>query len=171
MNGRNKNLILIGMPASGKSTVGVILAKVLGMDFSDTDLLIQKRAGLRLEEIIESRGLPGFLALEEDVCCGVACENTVIATGGSVVYSDKAMRHFRTLGRVVYLDVSYENLMKRLHDIKHRGVALREGQTVEELYAERAPLYRKYADLTVNEGDGGIEDTVARLTVLLNAPA
>lgn len=168
MSDENKNLILIGMPASGKSTVGVILAKVLGMDFADTDLLIQKQAGMRLEEIIDHRGLPGFLALEEAVCCGVTCRNTVIATGGSVVYSDKAMRHFQTLGRVIYLDVSYEALMNRLHDIRHRGVVMREGQTVETLYAERVPLYRKYADATVDEGDGGIEDTVARLTALLN---
>lgn len=166
-----KNLILTGMPTSGKSTVGVIAAKVLGMRFADTDLMIQGQAGMRLEEIIESRGLSGFLALEEQVCCGVALENTVIATGGSVVYSDKAMRHLRELGTVVYLEVPYDELLGRLHNVKQRGVVLRDGQTVESLFIEREPLYEKYADLTVNEAGCGIEDTVARLTALLDRDA
>ena len=168
---KRKNLVLIGMPASGKSTVGVILAKIMGMDFIDTDLLIQKRTGRRLNEIIEERGLQGFLDLESRVCRGVSAENSVIATGGSVVYGEAAMAHLRSIGRVIYLDVSYENLMKRLHDVRQRGVVLREGQTVQELYAERAPLYQKYADLTVREADGGIEDTVAGILRLLDAAA
>lgn len=164
---KKDNLVLIGMPASGKSTVGVILAKVLGMDFADTDLLIQKEAGMRLEEIIETRGLPGFLALEEQVCSSVTLTGTVIATGGSVVYSEKAMRHMKSNGKAVYLEVSFGHLKKRLKNVKQRGVVLREGQTLEALYAERVPLYEKYADLTVNEGDGGIEETVSRLKALL----
>ena len=168
---KRTNLVLIGMPASGKSTVGVILAKLMGMDFIDTDLLIQKQAGRRLSEIIEEQGLQGFLDLESRVCGAVAAENSVIATGGSVVYGDAAMTHLRSIGRVIYLDVSYENLMKRLHNVRQRGVVLREGQTVESLYAERAPLYQKYADLTVREADGGIEDTVAGILKLLDAAA
>ena len=157
--GKN-NIVLIGMPASGKSTVGVILAKLLGMDFIDTDLLIQRREGRRLSEIIEARGLDGFLDVEEEVCAGVAAEHAVIATGGSAVYGARAMARLKAAGRAVYLEVPLEALRGRLRDMKGRGVALREGQTLDDLYAEREALYRRYADLTVSEAGRTLEETV-----------
>ena len=157
------NLILIGMPASGKSTAGVVLAKLLGYSFLDTDLLIQGREGSRLHEIIEDRGIDGFLAAEEAACLSVQAERCVIATGGSVVYSEAAMAHLKSLGCVVYLEVELETLTGRLKDIRGRGVVLRPGQTLAELYAERVKLYEKYADLTVSEAGGALEDTVMRV--------
>lgn len=163
------NIILIGMPASGKSTVGVILAKLLGFDFLDTDLLIQRREQQLLSEIIATRGLPAFLAAEEAACLSVHTSHSVIATGGSVVYSEAAMEHLKSLGTVVYLAVEYPTLADRIHDIQGRGVALRPGQTLEVLYAERVPLYEKYADITVVEGTGRLEETVKAVREKLNA--
>ncbi|MBQ8962520.1 MAG: shikimate kinase [Lachnospiraceae bacterium] len=154
------NIILIGMPASGKSTVGVILAKLLGYDFIDTDLLIQKQTGLRLSEIIRSQGLDAFLAAEEAACLSLRADHSVIATGGSVIYSDAAMRHLKELGTVVFLSVDFKALQSRLHDVRGRGVVLRSGQSLVDLYAERVPLYREYADITVPEGQGSLEETV-----------
>ena len=159
-----KSIILIGMPAAGKSTVGVILAKLIGYDFVDTDLLIQKSEGKRLEEIIRERGVDGFIKVEEAVCCGYVPEiPTVIATGGSVVYGAKAMQHFREMGTLVYLDLGFEELQKRLHNIQQRGVVLREGQTLRDLYDERTILYNKYADIVIEEKDKGIEETVREI--------
>ena len=154
------NLILIGMPASGKSTAGVVLAKLLGYSFLDTDLFIQSREGSRLYEIIADRGIDGFLAAEEAACMSIQAGRTVIATGGSVIYSEEAMAHLKSLGCVVYLKVDYETLTGRLQDIRGRGVVLRPGQTLAELYEERAALYEKYADLVVSEAGGTLEDTV-----------
>ena len=154
------NLILTGMPASGKSTAGVILAKILGMDFLDSDLLIQKKAGKRLPEILAERGLSGFLALEEETVCGIGANQTVIATGGSVIYSANAMHHLKELGTIIYLSVDFKTLQSRLHDVRGRGVVLRPGQSLMDLYAERMPLYRQYADITVPEGQGSLEETV-----------
>lgn len=148
------------MPASGKSTVGVILAKVLGMEFVDSDLVIQKRESLRLSEIIEARGVEGFLKAEEEALLSISASNTVIATGGSAVYSEAGMRYLKENAAVVYLKVGLEALKKRLHDIKGRGVVLRGGETFDEMYAERSALYEKYADVVVEEKDGSIEDTV-----------
>ena len=146
----DKNITLIGMPGAGKSTVGIVLAKILGMEFLDSDLLIQKREKKLLWQIIEEQGLDGFDRVEEDVNCSIETENTIIATGGSAVYSEKAMRHFQEIGTVVYLKVSCEELKKRLGDLKNRGVSIKEGQTLEDLYEERRPLYEKYADITVD---------------------
>ena len=154
------NIILIGMPSSGKSTVGVILAKLLGYDFIDTDLLIQRQTGLRLSEIIQSRGLDAFLAAEETACLSLCADHSVIATGGSVIYSDTAMHHLKGLGTVVFLSVDFKTLQSRLHDVRGRGVVLRPGQSLVDLYAERAPLYREYADITVPEGQRTLEETV-----------
>ena len=154
------NIILIGMPASGKSTVGVILAKLLGYDFIDTDLLIQRQTGLRLSEIIQTQGLDAFLAAEEAACLSLYADHSVIATGGSVIYSDAAMRHLKGLGTVVYLSIDFKALQSRLHDVRGRGVVLRPGQSLVDLYGERVPLYRDYADITVQEGDGSLEETV-----------
>ena len=158
---KKDNVILIGMPASGKSTVGVLLAKVLGCGFIDTDLLIQRQEGCRLEETIRTKGLEEFLDIEGRVCAGLDVERTVIATGGSVVYRDWAMEHLASLGTLVYLHVSLPELATRLSDMKGRGVALREGQTLADLYAERTVLYERYADLTVYEADRTLEETVA----------
>ncbi len=144
------NITLIGMPGAGKSTVGIVLAKILGMEFVDSDLLIQKRENKLLWEIIEERGLEGFNAVEEEVNCSINTERTIIATGGSAVYSEKAMKHFREIGTVVYLKVSLQELERRLGDLKNRGVSIKEGQTLGDLYEERRPLYEKYADLTVD---------------------
>ena len=157
------NIILIGMPAAGKSTVGVILAKLLGYSFMDTDLMIQRREGRRLNEIIADRGIDSFLAVEEAVCEGIQADQCVIATGGSVIYSEAAMARLKTLGCIVYLEVDYETLAGRLQDIRGRGVVLRPGQTLAELYRERIRLYEKYADMVVSEGGGNLEETVMRV--------
>ncbi|MBQ8305013.1 MAG: shikimate kinase [Blautia sp.] len=151
---------LIGMPASGKSTVGVILAKVLGMDFIDTDLLIQRQEKARLETIIARIGNEAFLRLEGELCAGLAVEHAVIATGGSVVYSQKAMENLKRMGPAVYLQVDYETLAGRLHDVQKRGVVLPEGTSLRELYEERCRLYEAYADITVPEGTMTLEETV-----------
>ena len=165
------NIVLIGMPASGKSTVGVILAKLLGYDFIDTDLLIQRREGRRLSKIIEARGLRGFLKVEEDVCRTLQARLTVVATGGSVVYGESAMANLRARGRVVYLDAPFDALQERLIDMRGRGVALKPGQTLRELYDERAALYRRYADLTVSEAGLSLEETVAAVRQALETDA
>ena len=168
---KKDNLILIGMPASGKSTVGVILAKVIGYDFIDSDLLIQRREGMRLSEIIAEKGIDGFLKVENRVNASIEASRSVIATGGSAVYGEEAMRHLRDLGAVIYLQVDYETIRKRLHNIRQRGVVLREGQTLEDLYRERCGLYEKYADLIVREGSGEIEEVVARIIRTVRAGA
>lgn len=160
------NLVLIGMPASGKSTVGVILAKVIGYDFIDTDILIQRAEKKRLPEIIKAVGVDGFLEAEERVCSSVEADRCVIATGGSVVYSEKAMRHLKKIGHIMYLKTDFETIRKRLGNIRQRGVALREGQTLRDLYEERVVLYEKYAD-TVVEEEGDVEDVVVGILKIM----
>lgn len=144
------NIILIGMPGSGKSTNGVILAKNMGMDFIDSDILIQHVKGMRLEEILNAHGPDGFNAIEEEVNAAIDVDNTVIATGGSVIYGDKAMQNLKAQGTIVYLDISCEELEERLGDLRERGVSIKDGWTLQNLYDERKPLYEKYADITVN---------------------
>ena len=144
------NIILIGMPGSGKSTLGVLLAKAMNYRFMDTDLLIQEREGKLLCEIIAEKGQEAFLKIEDEVNAGVAAERTVIAPGGSAVYSGRAMRHFAEIGTVIYLHVSLPELKKRLGDLTKRGVVLKEGQTLEELFEERRPYYERYAQITVD---------------------
>ena len=155
-----KNIVLIGMPGVGKSTIGVILAKEIGYQFMDSDLLIQKREGCLLKDIIAERGIDGFLQVENEVNASIQTEHTVIATGGSVVYGKEAMEHLKRIACVVYLKCPYERLTKRLGDLKGRGVVLREGQTLRTIYEERCALYEKYADVTVDEGKHGIEKTL-----------
>ena len=159
------NLVLIGMPASGKSSVGVILAKLIGYDFIDTDILIQRAEKKRLSEIIREVGVDGFLEVEARVNGSVEADHCVIATGGSAVYSEEAMKHLKKIGHVMYLKVDYETIRKRLGNIKQRGVALREGQTLRDLYEERVVLYEKYAD-TVIEEKGDVEDVVVAILKL-----
>ena len=162
------NIILIGMPASGKSTVGVLLAKNLGYRFLDCDLLIQEREGKLLHEIIEERGTKGFLELENSVCAEIDVDRTVISTGGSAVYGEEALAHVGTLGKVLYLKIDYDTLVKRLGDYSHRGVVSPNATTLEQLFAERTPLYEKYADLVVDEADteGDLTQTVSRCLAL-----
>lgn len=144
-----ENIILIGMPAVGKSTVGVVVAKRLGYRFIDTDLLIQEKEGKLLREIIEEKGAEGFLEVEDRVNASVNVEKTVVSPGGSVVYCENAMRHFKEIGTVIYLQASFETISKRIGNAKKRGVVLKEGQTLEMLYNERVKLFEKYADITV----------------------
>ena len=157
------NIVLTGMPASGKSTVGVILAKVLGMNFIDTDLVIQKREDALLHEIIKSKGVEGFLKCEEDAVLSIDTDNSIIATGGSVVYSEKGMKHLSENGKVVYLKVDKKELFSRLKNINERGVVLRDGESLEEMYDERSVLYEKYAEIIIDEANASIEDTVAKI--------
>lgn len=152
------NIILIGMPGVGKSTVGVVLAKILGYHFVDTDLVIQEKEGRLLKDIIEQEGNEGFIKIEEKINTELEAEHSVIAPGGSVIYGDKAMRHFKEIGTVVYLKASYEVINARLSNLKGRGVVLKEGQTLKNLYDERCVLYEKYADITVDEGDRDLSD-------------
>lgn len=144
-----KNIVLIGMPGAGKSTVGVVLAKVMQMDFCDTDLLIQKQTGRALQEILDTDGLDSFLQTESSIVSTLKCEHCVIATGGSVVLSEDAMQHLKQIGTIVYLHVSFEAVQSRIHNLSTRGIAFSEGQTLSDIYAQRIPLYEKFADLTV----------------------
>ncbi len=144
------NIILIGMPGSGKSTVGVVLAKKLGFQFVDSDLVIQEQSGKLLYQLIEGLGEAGFLALENEINAGIQADKSVVATGGSAVYGNEAMCHFKEIGTVVYLKLPYEELKERLGDLHKRGVVIREGSSLRELYEERVPLYEKYADLVIN---------------------
>ena len=161
------NIVLIGMPGVGKSTIGVILAKVLGYSFLDADLLIQEQEGKFLHEIIEEKGTDGFIEVENRVNASIRADRAIIATGGSVVYGKEAMEHLKEIGRVVYLKVSYAILEKRLADIKGRGVVLKEGQTLETLFEERSKLYEQYADIEVSEEGLDVEQTVEKLVEAL----
>lgn len=142
---------MIGMPSAGKSTVGVLLAKRLGYSFVDADLLIQEQEGKRLKEIIEERGLDGFLEVENRVNAQIQANRAVIAPGGSVIYGKEAMEHLKELGIVVYLKISYEELARRVGDVVDRGVALKEGMTLLDLYHERIAYFEQYADVTIDE--------------------
>jgi len=155
--------VLIGMPGAGKSTVGVVLAKVLGMNFIDSDILIQRQEGMLLKDIIEKKGLKGYLDIENQVNRDISVENTVIATGGSVIYCPEAMEHFRNIARIVYIKLSYNTIRKRLGNIKQRGVVLREGQTLLDLYCERCPLYEKYAHIIIDAEGLSVEELMDKI--------
>lgn len=160
MKMKENNIVLIGMPGVGKSTVGVILAKVLGYQFVDSDLVIQKEEGKLLKEIIAEVGPEGFIQVENRINASLEVENSVIATGGSVVYGAEAMEHLKKIGTVVYLSLPFKEIDKRLSDIKGRGVVLREGQTLKDLYDERTLLYEKYADIQIDETGLNVEETI-----------
>ncbi|MBP5607053.1 MAG: shikimate kinase [Lachnospiraceae bacterium] len=148
------------MPASGKSTVGVILAKILGKDFIDSDIVIQRRESAALSEIIDEKGIDGFLECEERSILDIDVTDTVIATGGSVVYSEAAMKHLSEGAAVIYLKIGPDDLKRRLKSIKERGVVMRPGESLEDMYAVRSGLYERYADITVEEKGASVEDTV-----------
>ena len=162
-----KNIIFIGMPAVGKSTVGVVVAKRLGYEFIDTDLLIQKQENRLLREIIAEEGLDGFLRIENQVIRDVEEEHAVISPGGSVVYCEEAMKHYKEIGTIVYLHASFEVINSRLKNAKKRGVALRDGQTLKDLYDERVVLFEKYADITVSEDGLELEETIENVMEVL----
>jgi shikimate kinase len=158
-----KNLILIGMPGAGKSTVGVILAKALGMQFIDTDILIQEQTGRLLQDIIDTEGPGAFKKIEEKTLLSLHCHNAVIATGGSVVFSERAMEHLKSDGVVVYLDISFDEMEKRLRNITTRGIVLDAGQGLRDMYDQRIPLYEKYADLTIDCSEENFETVVRKI--------
>lgn len=165
---RKNNIVLIGMPASGKSTVGVILAKILGYNFVDADIVIQEKDGRKLSEIIETEGVDGFIDIENRINSEIEVEKTVIATGGSVVYGKEAMEHYKNIGKVVYLKVDMDVLTRRLKDVKQRGVVMKDGQSLVSLYNERSALYDKYSDITIDEKNNSMEEVVADLLAALS---
>ena len=161
------NIILIGMAGCGKSTVGVLLAKALGMGFLDTDLVIQRREGKKLQEIINGDGLEYFKRAEDAALLSVETDSTVIATGGSAVYYDDAMKHLKAGGKCVYLKVAADEIERRLANFSDRGVVIADGMTLADLYAARKPLYEKYADITVSAEGGTVWDTARRIAEAL----
>lgn len=158
-----KNVILTGMPGSGKSTVGVVLAKRLGYRFIDSDLVIQEQEGKLLHQLIDELGEAGFLALENRINASILTSQAVIATGGSAVYGKEAMEHFREIGKIVYLKLPYEELEERLGDLHERGVVLKPGFTLKDLYEERIPLYEKYADITLDCSNKSIRQVMEEI--------
>lgn len=167
---KKSNIVLIGMPGAGKSTLGVVLAKILGMDFVDGDILIQNQAGNTLQKIIDAQGVDGFLQVENDVLAAVDVQNTVISTGGSAIYSDEAMRHLTEIGTVVYLDVSLEELRSRLGSLHERGVVMHKGvsMSLDEIFEERGPLYRKYAEVTLQTDGLTVREATRKLVDALS---
>lgn len=163
MTQKDRNITLIGMPASGKSTVGVLLAKRLGFSFVDVDIVIQEREKRLLKEIIAQEGLDGFLEVENRINASLDVDWSVIAPGGSVIYGKEAMEHLKEISTIVYLKVSYEDVEKRLGNLVDRGVALKDGMTLLDLYEERIPYYEKYADITIDETGQTTGETVDAL--------
>ena len=163
MHVRGSNLVLIGLPGAGKSTLGVLVAKRLALGFIDTDLVVQSRAGRRLQEILDVDGAATFRGLEEETVLALRPSRSVIATGGSVVYGDRAMQHLRDAGRILYLFLSLDAWHERLRDFGDRGVVRAPGQSFESLYHEREPLYRRWADLVVDTGGLDHEQAVEQI--------
>jgi shikimate kinase len=157
------NIILTGMPGAGKSTVGVILAKTLGMNFIDTDIVLQENSGRMLQEIINTDGIDAFLKAEESIIVSLQCTNTIIATGGSVVFSEKSMKYLKKKGIIIYLSVSYEELVQRIKNITTRGIVLAADQSLLDMYNQRIPLYEKYADRTIDCSDRDVEKIVENI--------
>lgn len=163
MQANSGNIILIGMPGSGKSTCGVVAAKLLLKNFFDTDLLIQNREGQRLQQIIDEKGLDYFAWAEEEAVLSLDIAGTVIATGGSVVYSSAAMEHLRRMGKVIYLHLEYETMCRRIQNLDSRGVVLQAGYTLQDMYNERLPLYRRYADAVIKCDNNTVEQTAQQI--------
>lgn len=160
------NIVLIGMPGSGKSTIGVLLAKIIGYNFIDSDLLIQAREGKKLYQIINEKGLDAFNKIENEVNASIEANNTVIATGGSVVYGKEAMEHLKEIGTVIFLDVSLDELKKRIRNMATRGISMREGQTLEDLYNERNLLYNHYCDIKVDCTGNSLADNAEKIALI-----
>uniref|UniRef100_UPI0040567E96 shikimate kinase n=1 Tax=Acetatifactor sp. TaxID=1872090 RepID=UPI0040567E96 len=160
---KKDNIILVGMPGAGKSTVGVVLAKKLGYRFIDSDLVIQDKYGKLLHELIEENGVEGFWKIENDVNASLDTHKSIIATGGSAVYGEEAMEHLRGIGTVVYLQLPYEEVKERLGDLNARGVTLQPGQTLADLYEERTPLYEKYAHVVIDCHGKMLREIVAEI--------
>lgn len=167
MINKSDNITLIGMPASGKSTIGVLLAKRLGYSFVDVDIVIQEQEGRLLKEIIGTEGQEGFLEVENRINAGLNVHHSVIAPGGSVIYGKEAMEHLKEISTVVYLKLEYEGLEERLGDLADRGVVLKDGMTLRDLYEERTPYYEKYADITIDETGIDAGETVDRLRAIM----
>lgn len=149
------NIVLIGMPGAGKSTLGIVLAKIMNKDFIDADLVIQNQCDKTLQKLIDACGPEGFIQVENEILSDLQAQNSIIATGGSAVYSDEAMRHLAEIGTIVYLQISYDQLVSRLSDLQERGVVLKGGigMSLRELFDERKPLYERYAQITVDVND------------------
>ena len=167
----NDNIILIGMPGAGKSTLGIVLAKIMNYRFIDADLVIQQQCDKTLQKLIDACGPDGFIEVENEILRDLEAEHSVIATGGSAVYSDEAMKHLASIGRVVYLKISYEQLVGRLSDLQERGVVLKGGigMRLRELYDERKPLYEQYAEVTVDVDDLSITAAARKVADALGA--
>jgi shikimate kinase len=161
------SVILIGMPSCGKSTLGVLLAKRLGYRFIDTDLLIQEREGMLLHEIIEKKGIDEFLKIENEVNASVCDTRAVISTGGSAIYGKEAMESLSRIGKIVYLEISLDTMLDRLGDYTHRGVVIRDGHTLKDMYNERKPLYEAFADATVCVEHTDISTTLDHILALI----
>ena len=162
-----KNIVLIGMPGVGKSSTGVVIAKMLGYQFIDADLLIQSKYGDILEHLIERHGIEGFIKIENAVNMSIEAERTVIATGGSVCYCSQALEKMREEDVIVYLKADFETIKARLGSLKKRGVVIRKGETLKDLYDERVPLYEKYADVVVDVSDCAFGESVDRTIAAL----
>lgn len=161
------NIVLIGMPGCGKSTVGVVLAKTLGIGFVDTDLIIQQNEKHLLQEIIDNEGIESFLDCEEKAVLSFDCDNYVVATGGSVIFRENAIDHLKKNGKIIYLNVSLDEIKTRLDNINTRGVAATENQTIDDIYNERSPLYLKYADFVLDLNNSNVEQTVEKICNLI----
>lgn len=160
---KGNNIVLIGMPGVGKSTIGVILAKIIGYRFVDADIVIQEQEGRLLKDIIEQEGVDGFIRIENRVNRNLNIQNAVIATGGSAIYGTEAMDNYKATSTIVYLKLDYTTLDGRLNDIKGRGVVLKDGQTLKDIYDERTVMYEKYADIIVDEHGMNVEDTIEKM--------
>ena len=161
------NIVLIGMPGCGKSTVGVILAKTLGIGFVDTDLIIQKNEKRLLQEIIDNDGIEKFLDCEAKAVLSFNDDNCVVATGGSVIFREEAFNHLKKKGKIIYLNVSLDEIKSRLDNISTRGVAATKNQTIDDIYNERSPLYLRYADIVLDLKDSNVEQTVEKICNLI----
>ena len=163
------NIVLIGMPGAGKSTLGVVLAKVLNYKFVDADLVIQSQCDKTLQKLIDGLGPDGFIEVENQILSSIEADNSIIATGGSAIYSDEAMRHLGEIGRILYLEISCDEMVKRLQNLAERGVVLKGGNSMslQALYDERLPLYETYADITVNIDGLTIEEAVRKVEAAL----